>query len=38
MLRISEQLAIRSESLTRENIRNFFVEEANEFVTRLLDG
>lgn len=35
---VSEQLAIRTESLSREDVRKFFVEEPGEFVSHLLDG
>lgn len=35
---ISEQLAIRTESLTQEEVRRFFVEEPSKFVVQLLDG
>lgn len=35
---ISEQLAIRAESLTQEDVRKFFIDEAGESVHRLLDS
>lgn len=35
---ISEQLAIRAESLTQKDVGKFFVDEAGESVYRLLDG
>ncbi|MCK4321349.1 hypothetical protein KAX08_02385 [candidate division WOR-3 bacterium] len=38
MPRISEQLAIRTESLTQEDVREFFVGEPGAFIDHLLDG
>lgn len=38
MKKISEALAIRTESLFNEDIQKFFVEEPGDFVSRLLDG
>ncbi|MEW6410209.1 MAG: zinc ribbon domain-containing protein [Nitrospirota bacterium] len=35
---ISEQLAIRTESLTKEEVRKFFVKEHGEFIAHLLNG
>ncbi len=38
MKRISEQLAIRTESLTNDDVRKFFVGESGAFIDSLLDG